>query len=263
LPSLQVLLAEHLIHFHSNSDSVMAYLEGSMGPLIRNELRLEPDLLVDVIDGYGIAFTDFNVSVVSQGTNIIHKRTDYRIEAASDFRTARIEVHDEFALKHALINLYSCFITHREWGLLIHSSCLVDNERAYLFAGHSGAGKSTVARLSVPRLILSDEATVVKIKKGEPLAYNSPFRSDTVMPSSGQMYPLEAIQLLRQSSQNKRIPMGKFDGIVRLVNRVFYWPHDPEDTKKVFRLCHTLADEVPIYEMYFQKNNSFWEEITG
>ncbi len=70
---------------------------------------------------------------------------------------------NEFALKHALMNLYSSFIVHHKWGLLIHSSCLKEGDKAFLFSGQSGAGKSTVVKLSHPRPILSDEATVVKI----------------------------------------------------------------------------------------------------
>ena len=49
------------------------------------------------------------------------------------------------------MNLYSSFIAYHNWGLLIHSSCVVNKGEAHIFSGHSGAGKSTAAKLSHPR----------------------------------------------------------------------------------------------------------------
>jgi hypothetical protein len=185
------------------------------------------------------------------------------LRISKNYREARLQVYDEFALKHAVMNLYSAFIVHREWGLLIHSSCAIERDCAYLFAGRSGAGKSTVARLSAPRLLLSDEASVVCIpENGAVRVYDSPFRSDIRSEASSACYPLAAIHLLNQSDRVDRMAISGSAVLTRMMGAVFYWAHDPGETAKVIRLIERLAQSVPTYDLYFQKNDSFWGLIS-
>ncbi len=53
-----------------------------------------------------------------------------------------------------LIRIASAIWIFEKGGLLIHGAALVRNERGYLFTGHSGAGKTTVCRVSKDALIL-------------------------------------------------------------------------------------------------------------
>ncbi|WP_248927127.1 hypothetical protein [Paenibacillus hamazuiensis] len=263
LEHFYVRIAEHRLVLGTESDFVKAFICQKYGAsLIESEILPEADIAVSIFDGYGGPFVDYNVNVTTADEVIVYKRADYLIEADKEYREARIHVYDDFALKHAMVNLYSAYITRKEWGLLIHSSCLLEHGKAYMFAGHSGAGKSTVVRLSQPRPILSDEATIVKIAGDETVIYNSPFRSDTDLPDIAGTYPLTAIQILRQSLDIRRLRMGGMEGLQQIFQRVFYWAHDPEETKKVFRMCSKLTGHVPVYELFFQKNDKFWEEIS-
>jgi hypothetical protein len=259
----RIKIAEHIIGFHTESKMVESYLVTQYGALFvdASEDR-SPDLFVMIAGGYGVAFVDYEVEVHSTDGTIVFTRKDYRLEVDAKYHKACIAVHDELALKHAMLNLYSAFITFRGWGLLLHSSCLAEGEHAFLFAGQSGAGKSTVAALSVPRPILSDEATIVKLEEEGAWVFTSPFRSDTMYPDLPDPYQLNGIHLLRQAVYNKRSPLSKSSSIPELMNRVFYWAHDPEETKKVLRLCRKLLEQVPVYELAFQKNDTFWEEIS-
>lgn len=262
---IHVRIAEHAVRFQTGSEFVRQYIEEKYGPArIARNPDASPDLLVDIAGDYGEPFVDYDVQVTKEAGTIVYTRADYRIEMAPDYRAARVFVHDEFALKHAMVNVYSAFIIHQEWGLLIHSCCILERGGAYLFAGRSGAGKSTVAQLSVPRTILSDEATIVQIGRedGGVCTYVSPFRSDTQMPAGEGRFPLSAVQLLFQSQRNSRVPTGKMEAVLQLMNRVFYWAHDPDETRKLLRMCKELVDRVPVYDLYFQKNDTFWEEIS-
>lgn len=260
---ITVRIGEHHVNFDTESAWIGEYVRDKFAELqVIDPFGIAADLQVKIEDDYGEPFVDYDVNVIADGERVVYKRTDYRIETDTKYRTARISVFDDFALKHALVNVFSAFITHKEWGLLVHSSCLLDRGGSYLFAGHSGAGKSTVAQLSFPRLILSDEATLIKVTESEVSVFTSPFRSDTRMPEMKGPYPLAGIQFLRQALQNQRVPISKIDGVLGLMNRVFYWAHDPEETKKVLRLCKKLIERVPAYELYFQKNDTFWEEIS-
>lgn len=222
------------------------------------------DLFVQVSDGYGRPFDGFLVETLCRNGWAQFKRNDYLVRYSPGQNQAEVRVRDDFALKHALMNLYSAFVVHREWGLLIHSSCIVEQGRAYLFAGQSGAGKSTVARLSLPRLVLSDEATVVKVAEGEVTVFNSPFRSGLEADWSvgtTRAWPLASIQLLRQSPEIRRVVITRSAALMQLLGKVFYWAYAPEETAKVMRLCQRLVNSVPVYDLFFQKNDGFWKEI--
>ena len=82
------------------------------------------------------------------------------------------------------------------------------------------------------------------------------------MPEGLLSYPLAAIQILFQSLDNERVPTRKMEALKHITNRIFYWAHDPDETRNVMRMCRALIEQVPVYDLYFQKNNTFWEKIS-
>jgi len=223
----------------------------------------EPDMKVEVYDFYGKPYDDGPVEMEDIGGEYVYTRSDYKLAAAPDYSSAKIYVHDDLALKHALINLYSAWLIHRREGLLIHSSCVVEHNRAWMFAGPSGAGKSTVADLSVPRPILSDEATLLLFEPdGSITVHDSPFRSEMEeaceLPSSS----LAGIHFLIQSQNVQRVGIRKGDALIKLIDKVFYWEHNKLETAKLIKLCKQAVEAVPAYDLYFQKNDTFWGVIS-
>jgi hypothetical protein len=253
-------IGEHFIQIVYHTDTIMNWIQRNFPVAVPT--KATPDLIIHLTEGYGIPFVDYNVTITKEVDTISFRRVDYLIETDLDYRHTKISVHNELALKHALMNLYSSYLVHHQWGLLIHSSCAIDNGKAHMFAGHSGAGKSTAAKLSQPRELLSDEATVVKINSHEITVYNSPFRSELNVTNAEACCPLASIHLLKQALTNHRESLKKSNGIFHLMDKVFYWAHDPEETRKILGLLTKLADAVPIYELQFQKNDTFWELIS-
>jgi hypothetical protein len=253
---------EHLIEMVCHSNTFVKWIQTNFPAA--DPSKAGPDLLIHLTEGYGIPFVDYNVEITKEADTISFRRADYLIEADLDYRQAKVSVHDELALKHALMNIYSSYLVYHQWGLLVHSSCVMDKGKAYMFAGHSGAGKSTAAKLSSPRELLSDEATVVKITPDQITVFNSPFRSELEGSSDVEgSSPLGNIYILNQAIQNKTVPLSRSNGFLHLIDKIFYWSHNPEETKKILGLLQNLANTVPIYELHFQKNNTFWELISS
>ncbi|GBF75998.1 hypothetical protein PA598K_04437 [Paenibacillus sp. 598K] len=257
---LNLQIAEHRFEVTTYASELADFLSANYLPADPSEQP--PDMMLVIHDGYGRPFETYDVAASASDGVLLFVRSDYRIDVDEDFTRASVQVHDTFALKHAMMNLYSAFAAQRGWGLLLHSSCIMEREQAYLFAGPSGAGKSTVALLSQPRPVLSDEATIVKIGEGETIVYDSPFRSDSGPPSRREGVPLSAIQLLRQSQHIHRQRLPQMDGLMGIMDKVFFWAADVAQTQQVMRLCHKLATNVPVYELQFQKNDRFWEAIS-
>lgn len=257
-------IAEHIVHFQTDSMETMDWLRQTFeiddGKGSRQGQNF--DLTVTIRGGYGQPFENFEVDIATSDGWVIYDRADYKLKIDAEHQNAIIDVYDYFALKHALMNLYSSFIVHNKWGLLIHSSCVVVEGGAYIFSGRSGAGKSTIARLSFPRQLLSDEATIVKVTGDDVIVYESPFRSDTRPGFHQGGIPLRAIHLIHQSHDVKRERKQPTQGLVQLMDKVFYWAYDKEQTKTILRMYERLAARVPIFDLYFQKNDTFWEAIS-
>ncbi len=221
-----------------------------------------PDLTILVQGGFGVPFVDDEVKITREYNIITFTRADYVIEVDNEYRHAHIKVHDDLALKHALMNVYSSLIVYHNWGLLIHSSCVKENGQAHIFAGHSGSGKSTTALLSYPRELLSDEATIVKITPDEIMIMNSPFRSELETPYMEGYFPLSRIHMLYQAQQNCHIALKKSDAYIHLIDKIFFWTDHDHATKKILDLLNILVSRVPVYNLHFQKDHTFWELIS-
>lgn len=262
MKQLTMIVGEHLLEVQSDASELMNMFKSNFHCLSEASFASKPDLMIQIEEGYGIPFFDYEVAVSKEANKIVFRRADYLIEVDAYYQAAHISVNNELALKHALLTLYSSFIVHHKWGLLLHASCVVDNGEAHLFAGHSGAGKSTAARLSYPRQLLSDEATLVKITPTQITVFNSPFRSELGATGSEKCSPLASIHILYQAKQNSRISLRKSNGFLHLMDKVFYWAHNPVETRIILNSMFVLVKTVPIYELHFQKNNTFWEMIS-
>lgn len=262
---LRLAVAEHCLLTYTSEEWIADWLQEffTASPLV-NTMAM-PVLTIHLSAG-GEAF-DGSFQVVTGRTEddrLSFLRTDYHLTVDKSFEEASLIVYDTFALKHAMMHLYSLYIVHMGWGLLIHSSCVVDKGRAFLFSGHSGAGKSTAARLSSPRQLLSDEASIVRITKNGVSVFDSPFRSELFSEetSGGNEVPLAGIYLLNQSEAISTSPIAKNDAFIRVLDKVFYWSFDATETMKIMKLGKLLAEQVSFHELYFQKNSLFWERIS-
>ncbi|MGQ4665912.1 hypothetical protein ACUIJN_08695 [Metabacillus halosaccharovorans] len=253
-------IGEHCFRTITSSPLFATMINSSFCKVPEN--RSTPDMIIYVKDDYGVKFTNYEVKTVKEHEYLTFKRSDYLIEIRDKFKFVLINAYDTFSLKHALMNLYSSYIVEKQWGVLIHSSCVIDKEKAHIFSGHSGAGKSTAALLSSPRPLLSDEATIVKIQENDIRIYNSPFRSELGSTREETCCSLSSIQILFKDETNKRQQLSKSDALLELMDKIFYWRINSEDTKKVLILIKNLVELIPVYNLHFQKNNTFWELIS-
>ncbi|MGG4489199.1 hypothetical protein [Metabacillus idriensis] len=248
----------HNIRLHCENKKLVEYLTHQFLQIDNGRII---DLSIFIAVGYGQSFINYDVEVSETQNYITFKRADYKITVDPKYTHAEVHVHNELALKHALMNLYSSFIVHKNWGLLLHSSCVLETNGAHIFTGHSGAGKSTAAKLSSPRPLLSDEATIIKINKDGILAYDSPFRSELYGQGPVFNTKLLSIDLLHQSLSIERNMVDKSSALLALMDKVFYWPSNKRETKRILTMLSLLVEQVEIYDLYFQKNNRFWELI--
>ncbi|MBS2969636.1 hypothetical protein J9317_12755 [Metabacillus sp. KIGAM252] len=261
MKSFNKAMGEHLFSIWIDESWIQEWINHSLQPgIMEGSIPFQ----LELYGGYGQAFGGYEVrTLVEKNKHIIFDRGDYKIELDSNYQEGRMYVHDALALKHALMNLYSTVIVHDQWGLLLHASCVAHLKKAFLFTGQSGAGKSTAAALSAPRMVYADEAAIVKISENKVTVFPSPFNSEAEPLIDEEALPLEAIELLHQSPVNQLVRLSTVEGLVQLINKTFYWEYDSLQTKKVLKLLNQLSLKIPINRLSFQKNNTFWELIVS
>lgn len=90
--------------------------------------------------------------------------------------------------------------------VLIHSSVIVHQNKAVLFLGESGTGKSTHTRLWLKHIpdahLLNDDSPILAVEDGVPVVYGSPWSGKTHCYHSLR-FPLAAAVRLSQAPYNK------------------------------------------------------------
>ncbi len=162
-----------------------------------------------------------------------HKAIVYRwgsetafMESTADYRTAVLYA-TAHRLQHAIDNtlmLLFAFTTATRATLLFHASTVVWQDRAFLFLGVSGTGKSTHSRLWLKAIdgtrLLNDDNPVVRIDdEGQPVVYGSPWSGKTPC-YKNEHYPLGALVRLYQAASNRIRPANLMEAYVAVTESV-------------------------------------------
>jgi hypothetical protein len=128
-------------------------------------------------------------------------------------------------------------------GLEVHALGLADDDGSgYLFLGHSGAGKSTTARLwkKQPGVrLLSDDRIILRQQGEKIFMYGTPWHGDAGV-ASPECAPLSAIFLLEQAATNELVPLSQTKAAAELFARGFV----PHYLKSALHYSLEFADQV-------------------
>lgn len=147
-------------------------------------------------------------------------------------------------------------------GLLLHSSGVLYQGRAYLFVGHSGAGKTTLSRMALHEHagILSDDINVVlPLPDGGFAASAVPFAGELGHRclEPGGSYPLAGIFWLCKNNSARVGPLTDADQLAKLVSCC---PGVNGDAGEFDRLLSVASNLLKLYSMKslcFSKNDTF------
>lgn len=156
----------------------------------------------------------------------------------------KAHIHEGKLFYQALIQDFS--------GMMIHSSAIVVDERAYLFSATSGTGKSTHTGLWMELFgdkayILNDDKPAVRIVDDVVYAYGTPWSGKVDM-SVNKAVKLAGICFLQRDTENWIRPMANQDIIVNMYQASIR-KLSPENVIKLMDIINGIAARVPIYQM--------------
>lgn len=143
-------------------------------------------------------------------------------------------------------------------GVEIHSCGVVDREgRGHLFAGVSGAGKSTTARLWGERAsaIVSDDRVIVRECDGAMWMFGTPWHGEAEL-SMAAGVPLAAVYLLVQSSENAIRPIAPAVAVAKLFSCTFPPFHDSAAVDFTLGFLERLTTAVSVRDLHFVADRS-------
>ena len=137
----------------------------------------------------------------------------------------------------------------RHDGLLLHASLIDYNRHGIAFAGPSGVGKSTQARLWQrclgAALLNGDRAALRKTGEGW-LAYGSLYAGTSGVYKK-ESAPLEAIVVLRQAGENRLTPLSAVEAFKYIWPELSVQRWDADQVSPAMALCGALVAQVPVY----------------
>jgi hypothetical protein len=149
-------------------------------------------------------------------------------------------------------------------GVEVHAVGISDeNGRGHLFLGHSGAGKSTTARLWLDRpgvRILSDDRIILRARDGQIWMYGTPWHGDAGIASPDSAL-LTGIYLLEHGNSNEQFLLPPGRAAAELFTRSFVTHHSGEGIRFTLEFLDRVARAVPCSIFKFVPDESAVEAI--
>jgi len=147
-------------------------------------------------------------------------------------------------------------------GFLLHSASAIRNGKAFLFAGVSGAGKTTISLLAPPdATLLTDEISYLRKSDEGYVAFGTPFTGELTNLGENISAPVAALYLLAKGLENRIEPVAVADAGRELLANMLFFAEDPELVHRVFQTACDFVRRVPVYRLTFVPNTRVWEMI--
>ncbi|MBW1705896.1 MAG: hypothetical protein JRJ86_12135 [Deltaproteobacteria bacterium] len=158
-------------------------------------------------------------------------------------------------------------------GIMLHGVGIKRKGAGCLFLGLSGDGKTTLAELSEPERVISDDAVIVEKKGSRYFLVPTPFDQLSCSNQDIRLSPSGRTKLsigffLEKDTEVYLEKISRVDSCSFILkNHIHFFRYfSPEVVEKAFYLVAGLCRQVPFYRLHFKKDTSFWplieEELT-
>lgn len=257
------------LNFHCKDKRVLADIKNHIPDSWINSTIVGQKVLLISPRDFNISEQDFaneesqDCFNLDDGARVIQRDFAARVSEDIIYLICELKVCD------GLFNFLRWFLPRKlieKKSFILHSSCVLDkNNRAHFFLGHSGAGKTTLSSLSSPRKILGDDMNIITIENGKVLAragaIGGAMKPEVDYDSS---FEVASFNWIVQSTDNSRKLLNKSAGKLKIIASItnIFWDLMPDkDINFLLESVSYLNKKLPVYELSFQKNSSFWSLI--
>ncbi len=162
----------------------------------------------------------------------------------------------------SVLRIVHTLVLARQGGFLLHSASAIRNGKAFLFAGVSGAGKTTISRLAPPdATLLTDEISYVRKLDTGYVAFGTPFTGELAKLGENVSAPVAALYLLAQGPENRIDPVAPGEAARSLLANVLFFAEDEQLVQAAFHSAFEFVSRVPVLRLTFVPDARVWEMI--
>ena len=246
---------------------------GFVGSSEHAELEFDVDLVRP-----GFVDPDADLRVTQRSGKWSLERGDFRAEWEPAGRTGTIRQSANPYSIDAVLRIVHTLVLAQEGGFLMHAASAIRNGKAFLFAGVSGAGKTTISRLAPSdATLLTDEISYVRKdvrkdmlqhardnarKQGHSyVAYGTPFTGELAKLGENVSAPISALYLLAKGPENRIDPVAPGEAVRELLANVLFFAEDQELVQRAFHAACEFVSRVPVSRLTFVPDTRVWEMI--
>ena len=232
--------------------------EGFVSPTAKTAFEFDIDLQSSA-HGKG---PDEDVRVSRQGAQWFLQRGDFRANwDPARGRGSVSQSPNPYAID-SVLRIVHTLILAREGGFLVHAASAIRNGKAFLFAGISGAGKTTISRLAPSdATLLTDEISYVRRQESGYQACGTPFAGELAKVGENVSAPLAAVLLLEKGPENRLEVVDEKSAVRCLLRNILFFAEDQEMVRMVFQSACDFVERVPVKRLIFTPDQRVWDLI--
>ena len=249
------------VRVNSTDPGFLEMLENRYAGFVGEEAHAEFDFDVDLA-APASADPDADVSVKHRSGRWFMERGDFHAEWEPATGKGWIRQSANPYSIDAVLRIVHTLVLAKQGGFLLHSASAIRDGKAFLFAGVSGAGKTTISRLApADATLLTDEISYVRKQGEDYFAFGTPFTGELAKLGENTSAPLAALYLLAQGPENKIEAVAAPDAGRELLANMLFFAEDQEMVHCAFQAACDFVDRVPVRRLTFMPDARVWELI--
>jgi len=189
-------------------------------------------------------------------------RGDFHAEWEPASRRGRIRQSPRPYSIDSVLRIVHTLVLARQNGFLLHAASAIRNGKAFLFAGVSGAGKTTISRLMPADVtLLTDEISYVRKRIDGYVAFGTPFTGELEKLGENVSAPVAALYLLAKGRENRIEAISPGESVRSLLTNVLFFAREEELVRAAFHAAFEFVSRVPVFQLTFVPDSRVWELI--
>lgn len=249
------------VRINTSSPEFLSMLEDRYAGFVHKSGRFEIEFDVEIVQP-GSADPDADVRVTQSSGRWRLTRGDFQAEwEPSSGRGWIRQSANPYSIDSVLRIVHTLVLARRN-GFLLHAASAIRHGKAFLFAGVSGAGKTTISRLAPADVtLLTDEISYVRKDGDGYFAFGTPFAGELAKVGENVSAPIEALYLLAKGPENRadKIPPG--EAVRSLLANTLFFAEEEDFVRAAFHAAFEFVSRIPVLRLTFVPDFRVWELI--
>jgi hypothetical protein len=259
--SCNIAIGNLSFNFHCPSASWLKFLEKHYRPFFCQRTKSK-SVNITIKPGISKLHLPKKLQIIEDNSALRLLRYDFSSTSADKLENTILYVVKN---KYAFDSWFRVFFTldgiNRD-SVLIHSAGFVFKNKAYIFPGRSGLGKSTLIKILGKESALTDELVCVYRKNRAYYAASTPYWGE-LKKGSGKVFnrPLKAILCPGHGSRVYKTELSKQETLRQLLRTILFFSQEARAMKKLLAFLHALSLHIPACTLWFRKDSKSSEIV--